>query len=75
MAFTSVHASNSDDWYFDSGYSRHIIESSLYFTDLKECNAGHVSTFGDGVKGKVVGKGNINRSGAPALIEVRLVEG
>ncbi|KAA0065475.1 putative Polyprotein [Cucumis melo var. makuwa] len=55
-----------------------VLKEVLHTLEIQknlECNAGHVSTFGDGVKGKVVGKGNINRSGAPALIEVRLVEG
>lgn len=74
VALTSIHTSNSNDLCFDSGCSRHMTENSLFFTKSKECSGIYV-TFSDGVKGKVVGKGNINRSDIPILNEVRLVEG
>ncbi|XP_050941592.1 uncharacterized protein LOC127149764 [Cucumis melo] len=46
--------------------SRHMIGNSLSFAELKECSVGYV-TFGDGVKGTVVRKGNIDRFGALVL--------
>lgn len=51
-----------------------MTRNSLFFTELKECSVVHV-TYGGGVKGKVLGKGNINRSNTPVLNDVRLVEG
>lgn len=51
-----------------------MIGNSLSFAELKECSVGYV-TFGDGVKGTVVRKGNIDRFGALVLSNVRLVEG
>lgn len=43
-------------------------------TELEKCSTGHV-TFGDGVTGNVVGKGNINRSNASILNDTKLIEG
>lgn len=59
VAFTSICTINSEDWYFDSGCSRHMIGKSLFFTDLKERKTEQV-TFGDGVQEKVNGKGHID---------------
>ncbi|KAA0062616.1 gag-pol polyprotein [Cucumis melo var. makuwa] len=69
-----VLSTNVDDWYFDSGCSKHMIGNSLMFTDLIDCRIGQV-TFGDEVKGNVIGKGNIDLLEAPKLKNVRLVEG
>ncbi|TYJ98065.1 putative retroelement [Cucumis melo var. makuwa] len=69
-----VLSTNVDDWYFDSGCSKHMIDNSLMFTDLIDCRIGQV-TFGDEVKGNVIGKGNIDLLEAPKLKNVRLVEG
>ena len=44
-------------WYFDSGCSRHMTGDKNMFTSLNDYNGGSV-TFGDGKKGKVIGKGN-----------------
>ena len=74
VAFTSVHISNFEERYFDSGCSRHMTEKSLLLTDLKESKTYQVM-FGDDVKGNVIGKGNINQSGTPVLNDVKLVEG
>lgn len=74
VIFTSIHSSRSKDWYFDSGYSRHMTNNSSFFsTNFKECNSGY-ATFGDGVKGKVLGKENISKPGLPCLQDARLVK-
>ncbi|KAA0051013.1 hypothetical protein E5676_scaffold675G00900 [Cucumis melo var. makuwa] len=74
VAFTSIYTTNFEYWYFDNGCPRHVIRNSLFFTDLKESKTGQV-TFGDGVQGKVIGKGYFDRSGTPNLHDVILVEG
>lgn len=40
--------------------------NSAFFTDFKECNIEYI-TFGDGLKGKVLGKGNISQLGLSCL--------
>ncbi|TYK27585.1 putative mitochondrial protein [Cucumis melo var. makuwa] len=59
VAFTTVQT-HVDAWYFDSGCSRHMTGNRSFFTDLEECASGHV-TFRDGVKGKIIAKGNIDK--------------
>ncbi|KAA0036855.1 gag-pol polyprotein [Cucumis melo var. makuwa] len=63
-----------DAWYFDSGCSRHMTGNRSFFTELEECALGH-ATFGDGAKGKIIAKGNIDKSNLPFLNEVRYVDG
>lgn len=63
-----------EDWYFDSGCSRHMTGNSLLFAELNVCRIGRV-TFGDDVKGNVVGKRNIDRPRVPEINNVHLVEG
>ncbi|KAA0039042.1 gag-pol polyprotein [Cucumis melo var. makuwa] len=45
-----------------------------FFSKLKECSAGHV-TFGDGAKGRILAKENIEKYNLPCLNDVRYVEG
>ena len=73
VAFTTVHSPNYEDWYFDSGCSRHMTDNSLLFSSLEPSKTCQV-TFEDGAKGNVMGKGNINYLGAPTLKDVRLVK-
>nr|GEZ00527.1 integrase, catalytic region, zinc finger, CCHC-type, peptidase aspartic, catalytic [Tanacetum cinerariifolium] len=49
-----------DDWFVDSGYTKHIIENKRLFTSYKACDGEHV-VFGSNLKGKVIGGGNITR--------------
>ncbi|KAA0037651.1 gag-pol polyprotein [Cucumis melo var. makuwa] len=56
------------------GCSRHMTGNRSFFTELEECASGHV-TFGDGAKGKIIAKGNIDKSNLPCLNEVRYVDG
>ncbi|KAA0040962.1 putative mitochondrial protein [Cucumis melo var. makuwa] len=60
-------------WYFVSGCSRHMTGNISYFTNLKDCVIGHV-TFGDGAKGKIIAKGNIDNNNLPCLNDVRSSE-
>ncbi|KAA0035790.1 putative gag-pol polyprotein [Cucumis melo var. makuwa] len=73
VAFTTVQ-STIDALYFDNGCSRHMTRNRSFFIELKECASGHV-TFGDGAKGRIIAKGNIDRSNLPCLNEVRYVDG
>ena len=74
VALTSVKSLNSGDWYFDSGCFRHMTGNIDFFSELSECKVGSV-VFGHGGKGKIIGKGTINRPGLPFLLDVRLVQG
>lgn len=74
VALTTVYTSNAKDWYFDSGWSRHMTRNSPLFSEPKESRTGQV-TFGDRTAGKVIEKGQINRPGAHSLKEVRFVDG
>ncbi|KAA0056418.1 gag-pol polyprotein [Cucumis melo var. makuwa] len=73
-AETKTFQTHVDAWYFDSGSSRHMTGNRSFFTELEECVSGHV-TFGDGAKGKIIAKGNINKSNLPCLNKVRYVDG
>ncbi|KAA0064117.1 gag-pol polyprotein [Cucumis melo var. makuwa] len=73
VAFTTVQTTN-DAWYFDSGCSRHMTGKRSFFSELKEYASGHV-TFGDGAKGRIIAKGNIDKNNLPCLSDVRYVDG
>ncbi|TYK06527.1 gag-pol polyprotein [Cucumis melo var. makuwa] len=73
VAFTSVQTAD-DAWYFDSGCFRHMNGNRSYFTNLNDCVIRHV-TFGDGAKGKIIAKGNIDKDDLPRLNDVRYVDG
>ncbi|KAA0037775.1 gag-pol polyprotein [Cucumis melo var. makuwa] len=60
VAFTTVQTP-VDAWYFDSGCSRHMTGNRSFFTELEECASSHV-TFGDGAKGRIFAKGNIDKN-------------
>jgi hypothetical protein len=66
--------SSKEDWYFDSGCSRHMTGMKNYLVDLKACATSYV-TFGDGAKGRIRGIGKLVRTGSPSLDDVLLVEG
>jgi hypothetical protein len=58
IAHTSLRASSKEDWYFDSGCSRHMTGVETYLDDVRPYVTSYV-TFGDGAKGKIVGIGNL----------------
>jgi hypothetical protein len=66
--------SSKEDWYFDSGCSRHMTGMKNFLSDLKAYSTSYV-TFGDGAKGKIKGIGKLVRTGSPLLDDVLLVEG
>ncbi|GAA0161589.1 hypothetical protein LIER_17869 [Lithospermum erythrorhizon] len=73
VAYTSLKPSAESSWYFGSGYSRHI-EKKAYLIHICSLKGDHV-TFGDGGKGKIIGKGKLNVDGLPYLTDFLLVEG
>ncbi|WJX56802.1 hypothetical protein P8452_42425 [Trifolium repens] len=48
IAHTLFRASSKEDWYFDSGCSRHMACDERFLVDIKSCTSRYV-TFGDGV--------------------------
>ncbi|MCI10177.1 gag-pol polyprotein, partial [Trifolium medium] len=74
IAHTSLRASSKEDWYFDSGCSRHMTGVEIYLVDLKSYATSFV-TFGDGAKGDIKGFGKLNNNGLPNLDNVLLVKG
>lgn len=55
IAYTSLRPSTNEDWYFVSGFSRHMTGVSTYLTNMKPYSNFHV-TFGYGVKAKIISK-------------------
>ena len=55
IAYTSLRATTGNDWYFDSGCSRHMTGVQAFLSNIKPYSNCHV-TFGDGVKAKIIGK-------------------
>ncbi|CAM8934179.1 unnamed protein product [Rhodiola kirilowii] len=73
-AFNSTFLPEKQRWYFDSGCSRHMTGNPGFLTKIEWIN-GKTVTFGDGIEGRVVGRGTLNVPGLPRLTEVFLVEG
>ena len=74
IAHTSLRVSTKDDWYFDSGCSRHMTCVKNLLVDIKSHSTSYV-TFGDGAKGEIKGVGKLECSGVPKLNNVLLVKG
>ncbi|XP_057432497.1 uncharacterized protein LOC130725270 [Lotus japonicus] len=74
IAHTSLRVSSEEDWYFDSGCSRHMTGVKNLLDKVKPRTTSYV-TFGDGAKGKIKGSGKLVSSGSPGLDDVLLVEG
>lgn len=51
-----------------------MIGNATFFTNFKECHAGHVM-FDDGGKGRIFGKGSISKPSLSCLQDVRFVKG
>jgi len=73
IAHTSLRASSSEDWYFDSGCSRHMAGVDKFLENVRPYATSYV-TFGDGAKGKIIGIGNLVSEGFPRLDNVLLVK-
>ncbi|CAJ2673932.1 unnamed protein product [Trifolium pratense] len=74
IAHTSLRASSREDWYFDSGCSRHMTGIRKFLVDLKSYSTSFV-TCGNGTKGEIVGIGELNSNSLPKLSNVLLVKG
>jgi hypothetical protein len=74
IAHTSLRASSREDWYFDSGCSRHMTGVEKYLKDVKGYASSFV-TFGDGAKGEILGIGKLVNNELPNLENVLLVKG
>ncbi|WJX19410.1 hypothetical protein P8452_09112 [Trifolium repens] len=74
IAHTSLRASSREDWYFDSGCSRHMTGVEKFLKDIKSYTTSYV-TFGDGAKGEIKGIGKLHNIGLPKLDNVLLVKG
>src|SRR3954467_15056421 len=73
IAHTSLSVSAKEDWYFDSGCSRHMTGLKDLLVDIKSHSTSYV-TFGDGAKGEIKGVGKLECSGVPNLEDVLLVK-
>jgi ribosomal protein S14 len=73
-AHTCIRLSSYEDWYFDSGCSKHMTGDKKYLKELRPCSKGSV-TFGDGAKGRIKGIGKLRDPSLPYLDKVLLVEG
>ncbi|KAK2362046.1 gag-protease polyprotein [Trifolium repens] len=73
-AHTCIRLSSYEDWYFDSGCSKHMTGDKKYLKKLRPCSKGSV-TFGDGAKGRIKGIGKLRDLSLPYLDKVLLVEG
>ncbi|KAK2364787.1 putative mitochondrial protein [Trifolium repens] len=74
IAHISLRASSREDWYFDSGCSRHMTGEEKYLMNVRSYKASFV-TFGDGAKGEIIGIGDLINHGQPNLENVLLVKG
>ncbi|KAK9158289.1 hypothetical protein Scep_004863 [Stephania cephalantha] len=62
------------DWYFDSGYSKHMKENVCPFYLTMHHAQMAMSPFGDGVRSKVIWKGILHVQGLPSLKNVLHIE-
>ncbi|MCH81590.1 gag-pol polyprotein [Trifolium medium] len=74
IAHTSLRVSSKEDWYFDSGCSKHMTGEKAYMKEVKSYSNSYV-TFGDGAKGKIKGIGKLSGPDLPNIDNVLLVEG
>ncbi|MCH83329.1 gag-protease polyprotein, partial [Trifolium medium] len=74
IAHTSLRVTSKDDWYFDSGCSKHMTGAGGILTKFTPQPTSYV-TFGDGSKGEIKGKGKIVSNNLPNLDDVLLVNG
>jgi len=66
--------SRKNQWYLDSGCSKHMTSDLAQFTSLKLKDEGHV-TYGDNNKGKIRERGNVSTENSTTIENVLYVEG
>jgi len=74
MTLTSLTTPLREDWYFNSGCSRHMTGVVKFLDTVKSYISSHVA-FGDGVEGKILGIGSLVNNGFLKLDNVLLVKG
>ncbi|XP_062103421.1 uncharacterized protein LOC133814482 [Humulus lupulus] len=74
VAHISLSAFKDDQWYFDSGCSRHMTGNRHLLINYQDKIEGAV-TFGDANKGAIQGKGELLLKNLPSLKDVLYVEG
>ncbi|XP_062075335.1 uncharacterized protein LOC133779378 [Humulus lupulus] len=74
VAHTSLFAFKDDQWYFDSGCSKHMTGNKQLLNNYKEGTEGMV-TFGDGNKGAILGRGDLVLKNLPMVKDVLFVKG
>ena len=74
ITHTSLRVSAKEDWYFDSGCSKHMTGIKNMLSDIKPHTTSYV-TFGDGARGEIKGVGKLDCPGVPNLDGVLLVNG
>ena len=61
-------------WYLDSGCSKHMTEDKSNFLSISFKQEGHV-TYGDNYKGRILGRGSIGDKDILVIHDVLFVEG
>ncbi|XP_073120753.1 uncharacterized protein [Henckelia pumila] len=70
VIYTSLKANTAENWYLDSGSSRHMTGLKDHLMDYIEQISGRV-TYGGGAKGRIFGKRTLNVKGFPKLHNVQ----
>ncbi|XP_070025804.1 uncharacterized protein [Nicotiana sylvestris] len=65
---------SSQQWFIDSGYSKHMIGNTMVFLSLKALQGGSVS-FGNGKRGYILGVGKVGKSLTHSIENVYYVNG
>ncbi|XP_050919249.1 uncharacterized protein LOC127136771 [Lathyrus oleraceus] len=73
ISHTSLRVSSREDYYFDSGCSKHMTRERAYLEELQPYSNNYVS-FGNGAKDRIKEIENLVYSGLPSLDNVLLVE-
>jgi transposase InsO family protein len=74
IVLKAIDTSNNNQWYLDSGCSRHMSGNKSLFSSLEKFLGGKVM-FGDGLQANIIGKGCVKLDGLPTLENVMLVDG
>ena len=66
--------SRKNQWYLDSGFSKHMTGDVAQFTSLKLKVEGHI-TYGDNNRGRILGKGDVGTVESTTIENVLYMEG
>ncbi|XP_010548881.1 PREDICTED: uncharacterized protein LOC104820212 [Tarenaya hassleriana] len=75
VALISEQSNHDNIWYLDNGCSRHMTGKKELLSNFVSDKKGDDVTFGDGKKGKMVGKGCLDIEGMLNLANVNVVHG